>query len=96
MKFRLIVLSLAALPVGAQAFDIDAYCKQASAAGGGGAQLEAACGEQERAARSEIERMIVAPHIMDYCQGVGQSAGGSYQFMEKCLKEEAKSGDKLK
>jgi hypothetical protein len=96
MKFRLIVLSLAALPVAVHAFDINAYCKQVGAAAGGGTQLEAACRDQESAARSEIERMTVTPRVMDYCRGVGQSAGGSYQFMEECLKEEAKSGDKLK
>jgi hypothetical protein len=96
MKFRLIALSLAALPVAAHAFDIDAYCKQMGADAGGGAQLEAACREQERRARSNIESMTVPSSIMEYCQGVGQSAGGSYQFMEECLQEEVKSGDKLK
>ena len=96
MKFRWIVLNLAAFPVAAHAFDIDAYCKQVSAAAGGGAQLEAACRDQENASRSEIERMTIAPRVMDYCRGVGQSAGGSYQFMKECLKEEEKSGDKLK
>jgi hypothetical protein len=96
MKFQWIVLSLASLPVGAQAFDIDAYCQQVGSAAGDGAKLEAACREQERAARSNIERMTVPPNIMEYCQSVGQSAGGSYQFMEKCLQEEVKSGDKLK
>ena len=96
MKFRLIVLSLASLPVGAHAFDIDAYCKQVDTAADGGAKLEAACREQESAARNNIEGMTVPSNVMEYCQGVGQSAGGSYQFMEKCLKEEVKSGDKLK
>lgn len=96
MKFRLIALGLIILPVGAQAFDIDAYCRQVGAAADSGAKLEAACREQERAARSNIESMTVPSNIMEYCQGVGQSAGGSYQFMEKCLQEEAKSGDKLK
>ena len=96
MKFRWIAFGLTILPVGAQAFDIDAYCKQVGAAADGGAQMEVACRDQESAARSEIERMTVTPRVMDYCRGVGQSAGGSYQFMEECLKEEAKSGDKLK
>ena len=96
MKFCWIALGLIILPVGAQAFDIDAYCKQVGSAAGGGPQLEAACREQESAARSNIDRMTVPSSVMDYCQGVGQSAGGSYQFMEKCLQEEAKSGDKLK
>jgi hypothetical protein len=96
MEFRLIALSLAILPVAAHGFDIDAYCKQVAAAAGGGSQLEVACRDQENAARSEIERMTVTPRVMDYCRGVGESAGGSYQFMEECLREEAKSGDKLK
>ena len=96
MNFRLIALSLAALPVAAYAFDIDVYCKQVGVAAGGSAKLEAACLEQERTARSNIDHMTVPSSVMEYCRGVGQSAGGSYQFMEKCLQEEVKSGDKLK
>ena len=96
MKLRLIALSLTALPLGAQAFDIEAYCHQVGAAAGGGTQLEVACREQEQAARHNIERMTVPPRVMDYCRQVGQSAGGSYQIMEACLKEEGKAGDKLK
>jgi hypothetical protein len=39
--------------------------------------------------------MSVPQRIMNYCQEVGQSAGGSYQFMEACIKEESKAKDKL-
>ena len=95
MKFRVIAFSLVALPLGVHAYDIEAYCQQVGAAAGGGAQLEAACREQERAAQNNISRMSVPSHIMSYCQEVGQSAGGSYQFMEACLKEESKAKDKL-
>jgi hypothetical protein len=98
VKFQLIAMSLTVLPlaVQAQAFDSDAYCQQVGAAAGGGAQLETDCREQERMARSNIDRMRVAPAVMDYCRQVGQSAGGSYRFMESCLREEAKTGDRLK
>jgi hypothetical protein len=95
MKYRFIAFSLVALPFGAHAYDIETYCQQVGAAAGGGAQLEAACREQEQTAKDNISRMSVPPRIMNYCQEVGQSAGGSYQFMEACIKEEAKARDKL-
>jgi hypothetical protein len=92
---QFIAITLVALPLGAQAYDIDAYCTQVGAAAGGDAQLEAACREQERTAKDNISQMSVPPRILNYCQEVGQSAGGSYQFMESCLKEESKVNDKL-
>jgi hypothetical protein len=95
MKFRFIAFGLVALPLGARAYDIEAYCQQVGAAAGGGTQLEAACREQERTAQSNISRMSAPSRVMNYCQEVGQSAGGSYQFMEECLKEESKAIDKL-
>lgn len=95
MQFRLIAFSLVAFPLGAQAYDIDAYCTQVGDAAGGGSQLEAACRDQEQTAKDNISRMSVSPRIMNYCQEVGQSAGGSYQFMEACIKEESKVKDKL-
>jgi hypothetical protein len=95
MKFRFIAFGLVALPLGAHAYDIEAYCQQVGAAAGGGAQLEAACREQERTAQNNISRMSVPSHVMKYCQEVGQSAGGSYRFMEECIKEESKAKDKL-
>jgi hypothetical protein len=95
MKFRFIAFSLIALPLGAHAYDIEAYCTQVGAAAGGGAQLEAACREQEQTAKDNISHMSVPQRIMNYCQEVGQSAGGSYQFMEACIREESKAKDKL-
>ena len=95
MKFRFLVFGLVALPLGAHAYDIDAYCKQVGAAAGNGSRLEAACREREQTAKAEIGRMSVPPGILNYCRQVGQSAGGSYQFMEACIKEESKAKDKL-
>jgi len=95
VTFRFVVYSLLALPLGAHAYDIEAYCQQVGAAADGGAKIEAACREQERTAKDNISQMSVPPHIMNYCQEVGQSAGGSYQFMEACIKEESKAKDKL-
>jgi hypothetical protein len=95
MKFRVVAFSLVALPLGAHAYDIEAYCRQVDAAAGGGSQLEAACREQERAAQYNISRMSVPSRIMKYCEEVGQSAGGSYHYMEACLREESKAKDKL-
>jgi hypothetical protein len=95
MQFRLIAFSLVAFPLAAHAYDIEAYCQQVGAAAGGGSQLEAACRDQEQAAKDNISRMSVPQRIMNYCQEVGQSAGGSYQFMEACIKEESKAKDKL-
>ena len=95
MQFRLIAFSLVAFPLAAHAYDIEAYCTQVGAAAGGGSQLEAACRDQEQAAKDNISRMSVPQRIMNYCQEVGQSAGGSYQFMEACIKEESKAKDKL-
>jgi hypothetical protein len=95
MMVRFFACSLVALPLGAHAYDIAAYCQQVGAAAGGGAQLEAACREQEQTAEDNIRHMSVPPRILNYCQEVGQSAGGSYQFMEACLKEESKVKDKL-
>jgi len=91
---RLIAFSLIALPLGAHAYDIEAYCTQVGAAAGGGAQLEAACRDQERTAKDNISQMSVPPRVLNYCREVGESAGGSYQFMESCLKEESKVNDK--
>jgi hypothetical protein len=95
MKFRFLVFGLVALPLGAHAYDIDAYCKQVGAAAGNGSRLEAACREREQTAKAEIGRMSVPPGILNYCRQVGQSAGGSYQFMEACIKEESMAKDKL-
>jgi hypothetical protein len=95
MKYRVIAFSLVALPLGARAYDIEAYCQQVGAAAGGGAQLEAACRAQERTAKDNIGRMSVPSGILKYCRQVGQSAGGSYQFMEACIKEESRVKDKL-
>jgi predicted solute-binding protein len=94
-NFRLIAISLIALPSGAHAYDTEAYCTQVGAAAGGGAQLVAACREQEQTAKDNISRMSVPSRVMSYCQQVGQAAGGSYQFMESCIKEESKADDKL-
>jgi hypothetical protein len=93
-NFRLIAFSLIAFSNGAHAYDIEAYCTQVGTAAGGGARLEAACREQEQAAKDNISRMSVPSRVMSYCQEVGQAAGGSYQFMASCIKEESKADDK--
>lgn len=95
MKLRFLVFSLVALPLGAHAYDIDAYCKEVGGAASDGSRLEAACREREQTAKAEIGRMSVPPGILNYCRQVGQSAGGSYQFMEACIKEESMAKDKL-
>jgi hypothetical protein len=96
MSFRVIALGLTALPLGAHAYDIEAYCQQVGAGVEGSAQVEAACREQERTAQAHIQHMSAPARIMKYCEEVGQSAGGSYQIMEACIKEEAKAKDELK
>jgi hypothetical protein len=76
-------------------FRFIAYSLVALPPGAHAYDIEAACREQERTAQDNIRHMSAPPRILNHCQEVGQSAGGSYQFMEACIKEESKAKDRL-
>jgi hypothetical protein len=97
MKHVAVVLVALLTPLGTPfAFDISAYCRQVADAVGGSYQIELACRQQEKAARSRLAAMQVPDRIRSYCTQVADAVGGSYQIMETCVEQELKAREQLK
>jgi hypothetical protein len=76
-------------------FDINAYCAQVAAAGGGSYMIEQGCREQEAAAQAELASRTIEPRILEYCTQVAQVSGGSYGILQGCVQMEERARDQI-
>ena len=77
-------------------FDTTAYCKKISGAAGGSYQIQSACVDGEKEAKSALTKITVPGQVMQYCTGIGNTAGGSYQILQACIEQELDAKNKLK
>ncbi len=69
-------------PALAAGYDIDAYCRRASA------QSLEECRNTEREARDALARRRVSGRILERCEKKAEDAGGSYRVKADCIEEE--------
>ena len=72
-------------------YDINAQCLARYGDSGSGAQMQEDCRADEKEIKIQLEHMLISEEIMQACDELARSIGGSYSALAECIKMKGRS-----